>query len=432
MLKKLIIGLLLTSSLFAETELWKFFKYSTAYASFSLNAPRHQDDQFAIIGGLSTGQLQVGRTERELEADFQKSLGLRKIGRFKYEPKRGVKNAGKGGTWYDGSEKNANESATIPPVKGWEYLLKWTQGRQWGEEYLNQEYWLRYTGDWWMAKVGWTEYGLEEINYGQGDLRFKWTPELLGSKVTFSVGGKHRQHPVYGFDAMVLDTTWYRGQWWKFAERAFGIDDNAWFTEEYYNNGDGFEDQDIQLYELDPETGELREIEGGGPFWNDDGRFVGVDWLWRDQDGKIFAYTDREYFLYHFPEMLEMYIDGVKKDLGFMKETSLVLGLDFYHHSDNWWLHAWGNWLPYHYGHDPYAYHNASHYKKHKEDGGKPHEFMFMDPMWHSWHDYDYGAILGVKLQDNLGVFAEGQYLYYWEKPAYDLKFGLNYQFVGW
>ena len=104
MLKKIVLGLLLTSSLFAETELWKFFKYSTAYASFSLNAPRHQDDRFAIIGGLSTGDLMVERTDRELEADFQKSFGLRKIGRFKYEPKRGVKNAGVGGTWYDGSE----------------------------------------------------------------------------------------------------------------------------------------------------------------------------------------------------------------------------------------------------------------------------------------------------------------------------------------
>ena len=122
MLKKTIIGLLLTSSLFAENELWKFFKYSTAYASFSLNAPRYQDDRFAIIGGLSTGQLEVDRDIRELEPDFQKSFGLRKIGRFKYEPKRGVKNAGKGGTWYDGSEKNANESATIAPVKGWEFF----------------------------------------------------------------------------------------------------------------------------------------------------------------------------------------------------------------------------------------------------------------------------------------------------------------------
>ena len=90
MLKKIILGLLVTSSLFAENELWKFFKYSTAYASFSLNAPRYQDDRFAIIGGLSTGQLQVERTERDLQPDFQKSFGLRKIGRFKYEPKRGV------------------------------------------------------------------------------------------------------------------------------------------------------------------------------------------------------------------------------------------------------------------------------------------------------------------------------------------------------
>ena len=120
MLKKIVIGLLLTSSLLAETELWKFLKYSTAYASFSLNAPRYQDDRFAIIGGLSTGDLIVERTERELKPDFQSSIGLRKIARFQYEPKRGVKTAGNGGMWYDGSEQNANESATFGPVKGWE------------------------------------------------------------------------------------------------------------------------------------------------------------------------------------------------------------------------------------------------------------------------------------------------------------------------
>ena len=66
MLKKTIIGLLLTSSLFAENELWKFFKYSTAYASFSLNAPRYQDDKFAIVGGISTGELEIERTFRPL------------------------------------------------------------------------------------------------------------------------------------------------------------------------------------------------------------------------------------------------------------------------------------------------------------------------------------------------------------------------------
>ena len=432
MLKKIVIGLLLTSSLFGENEIWKFLKYSTAYGSFSLNAPRHQDDRFAIIGGLSSGILEVERTERELKPDFQTSFGLRKIGRFQYEPKRGVKNAGKGGKWYDGSEQNANESATFGSVKGWEYLIKWTEGRQWGNEYVNQEYWVRYIGDWAMIKVGMTELGLEDISYVHGDLRVHWTPEILNDKLHFSIGLKHRQHPVYGFDAMVLDTTWYKGAWWQFAEKAFGIDDNMWYDSTMIdpNSPTGWKKR--TLYEVDPETGEIREVEGPGPFWNGRGEYWGHDWLWRGVDGRIFAYTDREYFIYHFPKMLETYIGGIKKDLGYQGETSIVLGIDWYHYDEAWWLHAWGNWLPYHYGHDLHAYHNAAHYETHLEEVGEPHQFEFHDSMWHSWNDYDFGAIFGVKIRDNLGVFTEGRYLNYWERPAYDIKFGINYQFVGW
>ena len=432
MLKKLLIGIILTSSLFGENEIWKFLQYSTAYGSFSLNAPRHQDDRFAIIGGLSSGVLQVERTERELKPDFQTSFGLRKIGRFQYEPKRGVKSAGRGGTWYDGSEQNSNESATFGPVKGWEYLIKWTEGRQWGNDYINQEYWIRYIGDWTMAKVGMTELGLEDISYVHGDLRVHWTPEILNDKLHLSIGLKHRQHPVYGFDAMILDTTWYKGAWWNFAEDAFGIDDNQWYDSTMIdpNSPTGWKKR--TLYEVDPETGEIREVEGEGPFWNGRGEYWGHDWLWRDVDGRIFAYTDREYFVYHFPRMLETYIGGIKKDLGYQGETSIVLGVDWYHYSDSWWLHAWSNWLPYHYGHSDYAYHNAAHYATHLEEGGEPSEFMMMDPMWHSWNDYDFGGIFGVKIKDNLGVFTEGRYLNYWERPAYDIKFGINYQFVGW
>ena len=265
MLKKIIIGLLITSSLFAENEIWKFFKYSTAYASFSLNAPRHQDDRFAIVGGLSTGQLEFKREKRELEPDFQKSLGIRKIGRFKYEPKRGVKNAGNGGTWYDGSEQSANENATFGPVKGWEFLAKWSEGRQWGDDYLNQEYWLRYVGEWFMIKGGYTELGLEDVQYVHGDLRIK---KSIGG-LNISAGVKHRQHPVYGFDAAILDTTWYRGQWWNFAEDAFGIDDNMWFDPTMQDEDGNWLKQ--QLYEYDPVSGELREIEGAGPLWNEGG-----------------------------------------------------------------------------------------------------------------------------------------------------------------
>jgi len=462
MLKKILIGLLLSSSLFGVDLIKKevkqsddkkakffsgpkslfsfrfadkFFKYSTAYASFSLNAPRYQDDRFAIIGGLSTGDLVVERTDRNLKPDFQTSFGLRKVGRFQYEPKRGVKSAGRGGTWYDGNEKNANESATFGPVKGWEYLIKWSEGRQWGNDYVNQEYWLRYIGDWLMVKVGMTELGLEDIHYTHGDLRVHLTPEALGDKLHFSLGVKHRNHPVYGFDAMVLDTTWYRGQWWKFAEKAFGIDDNMWYQESmlegYDENGNPIWKQDELLEYINGEWVPLDPDDGGGPFWNEGGEYWGHDWLWRDEQGRIFAYTDREYFIYHFPGMLEEYIGGVKKKLGNQNETSLVIGADFYHYGDNWWMHAWGNWLPIHYGHDLHAYHNAVHYQDHLGQKGKPHEFEFKDAMWHDWNDYDMGAIFGVKVQDNIGVFAEGRYLYYWERPAYDIKLGINYQFMG-
>ena len=66
---------------------------------------------------------------------------------------------------------------------------------------------------------------MEEITYGQGDIRLK---KEIRDGVNISVGLKHRQHPVYGFDAMVLDTTWYRGSWWAFAEDNLGVDDNMW------------------------------------------------------------------------------------------------------------------------------------------------------------------------------------------------------------
>jgi hypothetical protein len=429
MLKKIIIGLLLTSSLFSQSFIGNFFKYSTAYASFSLNAPRYQDDRFAIIGGLSTGDLVVERTERELKPDFQTSFGLRKIGRFQYEAKRGVKSAGKGGVWYDGSEQNANESATFGPVKGWEYLIKYSEGRQWGNDYVNQEYWLRYIGDWVMIKAGVTELGLEDITYGQGDIRIHLTPEALGNKLHFSLGFKHRQHPVYGFDAMVLDTTWYRGSWWAFAEDAFNVDDNRWVDASMLDEDGNFIQGESELLEY--RNGQWVPIEGAGPFWNEGGEYWGHDWLWRDEAGNVFAYTDREYFVYHFPGMLENYIGGVKKNLGYQSETSIVLGLDFYHYDENWWIHTWGNWLPYHYGHTKHSYHNASLYQKHLEDGEEPYEFEYSDNGWATWNDYDMGAILGVKVKDNLGLFAEGRYLLYWERPAYDIKLGINYQFMG-
>jgi hypothetical protein len=39
----------------------------------------------------------------------------------------------------------------------------------------------------------------------------------------------------------------------------------------------------------------------------------------------------------------------------------------------------------------------------------------------------DAGGILGIRVTKHLGLFAEGTYLNYWDKPVYECKFGFNY-----
>ena len=41
--------------------------------------------------------------------------------------------------------------------------------------------------------------------------------------------------------------------------------------------------------------------------------------------------------------------------------------------------------------------------------------------------DLDAGVVAGLRITKHLGVFVEGTYLNYWEKPIYECKFGFNY-----
>jgi len=112
-MKKILVGLLLsTSFLFGQIEgvFVNFFKYSTVYAGFNLVSPMYQEDRYRLSmidedgnENWLSGELAVHKEERELKADYDIAFGIRKIARFNYEPKRGVKNAGVGGDWYKGS-----------------------------------------------------------------------------------------------------------------------------------------------------------------------------------------------------------------------------------------------------------------------------------------------------------------------------------------
>ena len=109
----------------------------------------HQDDRYFLrLIDPETGQpdwyngvVSVEKDERELQPDYDIAFGIRKIARFHYEPKRGVKNAGVGGDWYKGmQDASPNESATIGRVKGFEYLVKYMEHRRWEMKHARQEY----------------------------------------------------------------------------------------------------------------------------------------------------------------------------------------------------------------------------------------------------------------------------------------------------
>jgi hypothetical protein len=424
-MRQLLIGLLLsTSFLFGQIEgaFQNFFKYSTVYAGFNLTSPKWEDDRYKLsmidpetgLENWYSGELQVHKEKRDLEPDFDISFGIRKIARFNYEPKRGVKNAGVGGDWYKGNgQANPNESATIGKVKGFEYLVKYSENRRWDEQFKSQEYFLRYLGDWFIFKVKYQDMEMEDIRYGQGDLRFRKEFETENGSFNVSFGIGARTHPAYGFAPTVIDSSWYTSSWWDFAEDEFGVDDRGYRGD---TDGDGVGDGGISIY--DNATGEYIG-------------YVGYDWRWFDADGSLMAMSDREFYVYHFPRLLGSWFDEQVRALGNQREISVSLGLDWYQYTENFWLHAWGSLYPYHYGMDKYSYHNAIAWKEHEEDGKEPEEFEFLDKGTELWYDYDFGAVIGFKLQENLGFYVEGKYLYYWERPAYNIKVGLNYQFVG-
>ena len=74
------------------------------------------------------------------------------------------------------------------------------------------------------------------------------------------------------------------------------------------------------------------------------------------------------------------------------------------HH--DFWIHAWFNALPYHYGLDKYS-------------------FEYND----SAFEYDGGVVIGYKMgnKKNFGVFIENNIQRVWEKDIFNLQFGFNY-----
>ena len=280
--------------------------------------------------------------------DYNFTFGVRKIARFGYE--------NRANTFYDGTESSFSDAATIGKVKGFEFLFEADIKRQEGVDYLDQNHFLRYVAPKWIFKTEYVQDGFADIEYFEASQRYR---HQVNKKLSLNAGVLERFAEPYGYDPLEA---------WTLATGDIHYTYLA--IQEGYN---------IDVYNS----------------------------IYTNPSGEVVATNVEVWEAVAIPSMLSDYVERKKDELSVQWNYSLVLGFDYYHYTKSFWLHGWGNLLPYHYDlGNEYSYHNY---------------------VGDQWYDYSGGLIFGYKINKNLGIFAEGKYNKYWNREWYDFKCGVNY-----
>ena len=328
-----------------------------AQSDFYKNVLRRATFYGAVNGGnsvsdndvysVSTGSLITDVIETPF--DYSLTLGLRKIARFGYENRANV--------FYDGTEKTYGDAATIGKYDGFEFLAEADWRRQQGKNFLDQDYFVRYVSDSWVVKAEWLQDGFADVKYFEASERLR---AKIGKKLSLNAGVVQRISEPYGYDPL---------QEWL-------LDNNQ-----------------IHYTSLALQQGYTVDIVSGEFF---------------DPDGTLVANDAAVWEQVVIPEVLDDYVSEKRSELDNQWVHSLVVGFDFYHYKKDFWLHSWGNIMPYHLNTDgEYSYHN------------------FINS--NQWIDLGAGLVFGLKATKSLGFFAEGRYNRYWNREWHDFSFGVNY-----
>ena len=337
----LLLTLLLSCGITQAQEFKKAIKFSTFYAA--VNGGNSVSDQtvYSVTNGLGTEVVST-------PYDYSLTMGIRKIARFGYE--------NRAQTFYDGTETSWSDGANIGKRNGLEFLTEVRYRRQQGREFLDQNHFLRYVGDQWMAKVEYLQDGFADIKYFEASQRYRLK---LGDKFSLHAGVAERISEPYGYDPLAE---------WK------------------------LENGDIHYTYLALQEGYTHNLTTGE---------------YMAPDGTVVASNTEVWEAVTIPEVLSEYTARKRNELARQWNYSVVAGFDFYHFTDDFWTHAWGNVMPYHY-----------------DTGG---EYMYHNTVDGQWLDYSGGLIFGHRFNKHIGVFLEGRYNKYWNREWYNFKCGANY-----
>ena len=311
--------------------------------------------------------------------DYRYGIGIRKLARFDYEVK--------GANFYNGTENNVALSAPTAAVKGLEYLIHYEKERERGEEFINERYFIRHTGKNHIVKLEKRTQGNVGFEYLSGEVRGRLP---IGKKFSLSAGAIYRTHQrSYGYNPVEI---------WLNETDEWGNALNPWYTL-------GFEYGYTDHYTS----------------YSMDGLPTVYDWIWMDSDGNVVAYGDRDFRDRVMPDLMNRYNNEIFDTLDPYGEVAPIVGFDFYHYTNKFWLHAYGSWiLPYHQyvkGDEDFNYLNRNNWGV----GG-----LMEDSELEQWSDYNAGMMFGWKIGKALGVFVEGEYTKFWDSEIYNSSVGLN------
>lgn len=304
--------------------------------------------------------------------DYRYTFGIRRVARYDYENRQN--------RFYDGHNQSTTAlSAAVGAVEGWEYLAQYDRGRQQGRDYVNERYFIRYLAKYFMIKSELHNQGLVDLNFAQIETRSR----LHIGELDFSLGLAARRHNAYGYNPISVYLE--RNPWWDLAHE-YGYKDIPY-------------DIDFDL----------------------DGVVDNFDWYWCDINEMKVADTDADFRRYIYGDIVNDYNKARLSEIGVLGSLSAIMGVDFYHYTENFWIHSWGSVLPWHthiIGDHAFSYENFADNldnTNHWVDG--------------QWIDYNFGAVLGYKIGLRWGIFAETEIMRYWDREIFMIKAGLNYQF---
>ena len=352
--KKLFYGSLFMGTLLSQD----FFKFSTIYGAYSLSSPITKEQQFQVTGG----QLQEILNERDDHSVM--TFGIRKLARFGYENKPGK--------FFTGEESAINESvAKGNIVTGWEYVVEYSDHKEFEEEFTNQEFMLRYLGEKFLVKANYDYRGYEDLEFAALDMRYK---KNFGN-LALSLGVAGRSHPTY-LDFLPIDL------WW--AEQEIDTDEFTPFWEfaYFYGYTDEFVEQFTQY------------------------GYSYFDFKWYNSEGELVANTDDQFYKQVYGEIVREYNEEWAKDKGYQNELSLSVGADYYKYTPDNWFHFWVTTYPVTKGMSDYSF-----------------NYELAD----SNFDYDLGLVYGWKLNKKFGIFLEGRFLSMYDVESYQMKTGINW-----